>query len=228
MLTTHLSNIDLLLIFIRDRNDSASVDAIFDALKDHLCRALFCHLFSVILTDNGSEFLNPKHIEEHLSDHLFFKVFYCDPGMPQQKPKIENIHTLMSNLAQVDPFCRFHSRRCQFNSFKQQLLLTKKAEQLFKTMTDDNGSEFAGLEACMKGVSEVYFAHPYSSWERGTNEKHNGILRRFIPKGSLLSNTTSSTIPRINQWINNLPRKIHNYLTPSELFSQYISEPITT
>ena len=79
----------------------------------------------------------------------------------------------------------------------------------------------------MKGISEVYCT-PVLLWERGTNEKHNGILRRFIPKGSLLSNITTNTIRRINQWMNNLPRKIHNYLTPSDLFSQYISELITT
>lgn len=109
-----------------------------------------------------------------------------------------------------------------------QLACLPNASQLFKTMTADNGSEFAGLAACMKGISEVYFAHPYSSWERGTNEKHNGILRRFIPKGTLLSCITTSNIRRINQWMNNLPRKIHNYLTPSDLFNQYISELITT
>lgn len=84
------------------------------------------------------------------------------------------------------------------------------ASQLFKTITADNGSEFSGLEDCMKGISNVYFSHPYSSWERGTNEKHSGIIRRFIPKGISLSTISAHTIRAINQWMNNLPRKIHN------------------
>jgi len=58
--------------------------------------------------------------------------------------------------------------------------------KLFKSITSDNGSEFAGLTEMLIGLSDVYFAHPYASWERGTNEKHNGILRRFIPKGKSL------------------------------------------
>lgn len=76
----------------------------------------------------------------------------------------------------------------------------------------------------MQGISDVYFTYPYSSWERGTNEKHNGIIRRFIPKGTMLSDISMSTIRRINQWMNDLPRKIHHYLTPTEQLNHHISE----
>ena len=59
-----------------------------------------------------------------------------------------------------------------------------KFSQIFKTITSDNGSEFAELAKLEDNTkTKVYFAHPYSSWERGSNERHNGLLRRFIPKG---------------------------------------------
>lgn len=66
-------------------------------------------------------------------------------------------------------------------------------ESLFQSITSDNGSEFAGLSAAIEGISEVYFRHSYASWERGTNENHNGMSRRFIPKG--LSLISVITIP---------------------------------
>lgn len=98
LLTFILCEFDLFLAFIRDRNDSASVIDIFNELKLKLGLELFCQLFNVIITDNGSEFSNPAAIETQLSDDQFCKLFYCDPGMPQQKPKIENIHTLLRRI----------------------------------------------------------------------------------------------------------------------------------
>ena len=88
--------------------------------------------------------------------------------------------------------------------------------KLFKSITSDNGSEFAGLTETLRGLSDVYFAHPYASWERGTNEKHNGIIRRFIPKGKSLKDFTFKQIKQLTHWMNHLPRKILNYQTPTE------------
>ena len=87
---------------------------------------------------------------------------------------------------------------------------------VFKTITSDNGSEFAGLSETLLGLSDVYFAHPYASWERGTNEKHNGILRRFIPKGKSLKDYTIQQIKQMMHWMNHLPRKSLNYKTSTE------------
>jgi len=88
--------------------------------------------------------------------------------------------------------------------------------KLFKSITSDNGSEFAGLSEALHGLSELYFAHPYSSWERGSNEKHNGIIRRFIPKGKSLKDYSNNQIKQISHWMNHLPRKILQYQTPTE------------
>jgi len=91
--------------------------------------------------------------------------------------------------------------------------------RLFKSITADNGSEFAGLDR--QGI-DVYYAHPYSAWERGTNERHNGLIRRFIPKGKAIKDLTLEQIKRIENWCNNLPRKVLGYYTPSELFNDEI------
>ncbi|HAT4276979.1 TPA: IS30 family transposase, partial [Clostridium perfringens] len=63
-----------------------------------------------------------------------------------------------------------------------------KFSEVFKSITADNGSEFADLsEFELKTKTKVYFTHPYSSFEKGTNERHNGLIRRFIPKGKRIS-----------------------------------------
>ena len=96
---------------------------------------------------------------------------------------------------------------------------------MFLSITADNGSEFldyAALEQSVKTRSRrthIYYAHPYSSWERGANENVNRIVRRFIPKGCDISRYTCADIRKIEGWINNDPRKILNFKTAEELFA---------
>jgi len=96
----------------------------------------------------------------------------------------------------------------------------------FKSITSDNGSEFldfVALEASVLGKSarsHIYYAHPYSSWERGSNENTNRMIRRFIPKGSDITKWTKAAIQKIEDWINGYPRKILNFKTAEEMFIQ--------
>ena len=97
--------------------------------------------------------------------------------------------------------------------------------KIFKTITVDNGSEFLDLDALEKSAfsnktrTKIFYAHPYSSWERGTNENTNRIIRRFIAKGHEISAFSMRRIKEITQWINQYPRKILEYFSPGELFS---------
>ena len=100
--------------------------------------------------------------------------------------------------------------------------------QLFKSITADNGSEFSSLSEALQGISSIYFAHPYASWERGTNEKHNGILRRFIPKGKSMKDYTAVQIKQIMDWMNHLPRKILKYQTATESILFHFNKIQTT
>ena len=91
--------------------------------------------------------------------------------------------------------------------------------KVFKSITAENGSEFTGISSLEeKTTTKIYFAHPYASCERGTNERHNGLIRRFIPKGCRISQYSIEAISRVQSWCNTLPRKILNYLTPDEAF----------
>lgn len=92
------------------------------------------------------------------------------------------------------------------------------ASTVFKTVTSDNGSEFAKLSELESQGIKVYFTHPYSSWEKGTNECHNKLLRRFIPKGVSMAEYSGDDISYMADWANTLPRKILGYRTPDELF----------
>ena len=90
---------------------------------------------------------------------------------------------------------------------------------VFKTITGDNGSEFANLSDIENETdTTIYFTHPYSSFEKGTNERHNGLIRRFLPKGTRMADCSLDTIAFVEDWCNTLPRKILGYLTPEELF----------
>jgi IS30 family transposase len=86
--------------------------------------------------------------------------------------------------------------------------------ETFKTITCDNGCEnldFEGIETSVRNKrkrTKVYYAHPYSSWERGTNENINKMIRRFIPKGVDISAFSVKQIMQIQHWINNYPRRV--------------------
>jgi transposase, IS30 family len=93
----------------------------------------------------------------------------------------------------------------------------------FKSITFDNGSEFLNwqsLEASVLKAGErrttIYFAHSYSSWERGTNENHNRMIRRFVPKGYDIGGFSDKEIKAVEDWMNNYPRRILGYNTPNQ------------
>ncbi len=99
---------------------------------------------------------------------------------------------------------------------------TKIFKKLFISITPDNGVEFSNAEGIERSIlnkkirTQLFFAHPYASYERGTNENHNGIIRRFIPKGSDIGKEKKSTIRKIQDWMNNYPRKILAGRSPLE------------
>ena len=96
---------------------------------------------------------------------------------------------------------------------------------MFKSITVDNGSEFAdfsGLEKSIYGGKRcpVYYCHPYASCERGTNERLNREIRRWFPKGTDFSKVTDSFIQGVENWINSYPREIFGFATSLELFQK--------
>jgi len=97
--------------------------------------------------------------------------------------------------------------------------LRKFPIQKRKSVTYDNGTEFSSHKIIeRKTKATVYFANPYHSWERGTNENTNGLIRQFFPKKSFFATVTQAEVERVAKLLNRRPRKRLNYLTPFETF----------
>lgn len=99
----------------------------------------------------------------------------------------------------------------------------------FKSITMDNGSEFLdmkGIErSCLNADGRrttCYYAHPYSAWERGSNEVANKLIRRFVPKGTNIDKLTKADVKRIEQWMNNYPRRMFGYKSANQMIAAYV------
>lgn len=94
------------------------------------------------------------------------------------------------------------------------------------TLTSDNGKEFASHgEISEKLDADFYFCHPYHSWERGLNENTNGLVRQYFPKGTDFAKLTPADVQRVEDLLNNRPRKTLNYHSPNEVFAKLTAPP---
>ena len=127
------------------------------------------------------------------------------------------------------------SSRTQQSVSRELDRLERSKENIFATMkslTCDNGCEFLNFKAIEKSAlhrrkrCEVFFAHPYRSSERGSNENANRIIRRFIPKGSDISKFSKKQVRKIEDWINVLPRKVLDGLSAEEKVQLYFKENV--
>lgn len=115
-------------------------------------------------------------------------------------------------------------------SSKESAVVTRAINQLLEdwipyihTITADNGKEFAGHENVAEQLNiDYFFAHPYHSWERGSNENLNGLIRQYFAKGSDFTHITQQEILRVENKLNNRPRKRHNYENPIFVMNQLL------
>lgn len=107
--------------------------------------------------------------------------------------------------------------------------LGAKFRKIFKSITVDNGTEFSDLVDMEKSVlyngarTRFYYCHPYSSWERGSNENLNRMIRRCFPKGTSFASVTRKQVQRVEDWINNYPRKVLGYLTAEIIYNECVA-----
>jgi len=100
--------------------------------------------------------------------------------------------------------------------------------ELVKTLTWDQGSELANHAAFTLATTvDVYFAHPHSPWERGTNENTNRLLREYFPKGTEITDD-QTYLDLVARELNNRPRRILGYRTPAEVFTDLLASSIAT
>lgn len=94
-----------------------------------------------------------------------------------------------------------------------------------KTITSDNGTEFAEHQYISQKLScDFYFAHPYSSWERGLNENTNGLIRQYIPKGTYFEKVSKENIKQYQHKINRRPRLTLDFEEPKNLFFKFVNQ----
>jgi IS30 family transposase len=107
--------------------------------------------------------------------------------------------------------------------------LLRPHKDLVHTLTSDNGKEFAQHKEMAKDLNaDFYFAHPYASWERGTNENMNGLVRQYFPKHCDFRTVTDADIQFAMERLNNRPRKCLGYQTPNEVFSKGATVALAT
>lgn len=100
--------------------------------------------------------------------------------------------------------------------------LGDRFSKVFKTITVDNGSEFVGFAKVEQWGTKMFFAHPYTSWERAQNERHNGLFRAYFPKGVSLEKYSGEDILSAADELNGRPRKKLGYHTSKELFDAFL------
>ena len=105
-----------------------------------------------------------------------------------------------------------------FDKADMRNIFTKISEFSALSVTSDNGREFAKLSEALD--CPVYYCHAYASHERGTNENHNRMIRRHLPKGT--KKTTKQVVAYIENWMNNYPRKMFNFKTPNQMLIESI------
>ena len=101
---------------------------------------------------------------------------------------------------------------------------------LFLSITADNGSEFLDVDGMQNSAfrkqrrTTLFYAHPYASWERGTNENTNRMIRRFIPKPQIIDELTHRTLATLEAWLNNYPRKIIGFDSPTQRYDLEVAK----
>lgn len=151
-----------------------------------------------------------------------FGHWEMDSIIGKSKGVQESLLVLTERMTRFELVFRVMSKESRSTVKALNLALSRFPVGTFKTITVDNGSEFQDCynmeyKDGVKRLS-VYYCHPYSSYERGSNERANRILRRFFPKGQSLSQVTQHDCDIASEYLNQLSRKILDYKTPAELF----------
>lgn len=134
--------------------------------------------------------------------------------------------TLVERVSRQELMFKLPDRRAAtirgvFNKLERQY---PDFKERFRSITTDNGSEFMEYDELIKSIRggkrfDVYYCHSYAAWEKGSNENHNRMIRRFFPKGTDFSKVTKKRIAEIQDWMNSYPRKVLGWTTPNDFYT---------
>lgn len=157
-----------------------------------------------------------------------FGHWEMDSVIGKAEGKSQSLLVLTERKTRYEIILRVRSKTMTATVRALESTLSKFPTGTFRTITVDNGCEFQdcqGMEKDRQGNKRltVYYCHPYSSWERGSNERNNRVIRRYFPKGKSLARVTQKDCDRVALAINSMPRKILDYHTAAELFEQELA-----
>jgi IS30 family transposase len=160
----------------------------------------------------------PKHIE------LRLEVGHWEGDLMIGVGQKSAIGTIVERKTRYTFIVKIENRKSETVTQQFAKHLNTLPQLIKKTMTYDNGLEMANHQWLSNNTGmDIYFAHPYSSWERGTNENTNGLIRRFLPKGTDFNNITLEKLKQIQNNLNNRPKKVLGYKTPNEIMTHEIN-----
>ena len=167
----------------------------------------------------GSKIINqvsidnrPKHI------NLREEIGHWEGDLVIGKNHKSAIGTIVERKSRYTLIIKLKARNSKEVAKMFSKILNKLNPIFKKSMTYDNGIEMARHQEITKKTGmKIYFAHPYSSWERGTNENTNGLIRRYLPKGTDFNQIDEKALQIIQGKLNNRPRKIIGFKTPKEI-----------
>lgn len=159
----------------------------------------------------------PKIVKERVE----FGHWEGDSVLYAHKKAINTLNELKTGIVE---FTKLEAKTAELTA---RAMSKKLKKHVRKTLTLDNGTEFMEHEGVAEetGVN-IYFCHPYSSWERGANENVNMLLRGYLPKRTNIDKLTQDELDNIAEELNNRPRKRLNYYTPAEAYQQFFNSSV--
>lgn len=166
----------------------------------------------VRIKDPVSIDLRPKHIDERK------EIGHWEGDLMIGAKQASAIGTLVERKSRFTYIVKLKNRKSDTVRKEFSKELNTLSEVFKKSLTYDNGLEMAQHKILTEKTGMVvYFAHPYSSWERGTNENTNGLIRRYFPKGTNFNEIDERQLKEVQNKLNNRPRKVLGYRTPIEI-----------
>jgi IS30 family transposase len=168
----------------------------------------------VRIKDQVSIDQRPEHVETRL------EIGHWEGDLMIGVRQNSAIGTLVERKARYTCIVKLKNRKSSTVRRRFVKVLNQFEVGLKKSLTYDNGLEMAQHKRVTAQTGmQVYFAHPYSSWERGSNENTNGLIRRFFPKGTDFNKVRERQLKEVQDNLNNRPRKVLGYKTPNEVMA---------
>lgn len=174
------------------------------------------------IKSNGQRIKDAKSIEErpvNIEDRK--EVGHWEGDLIIGPKQSSAIGTLVERKTRFVYIVKLKNRKSETVTKAFKKSINRLETEFRKTLTYDNGMEMANHKWFTKHTGAVvYFAHPYSSWERGSNENTNGLIRRYFPKNTDFNKITENQLKEVQNMLNNRPRKVLGYYTANEIMNK--------